>query len=266
MKLIHCRSTWGLTGSLEEKFELIQSDGYSVVETSADLGDPGQARELLKSKGLGLIQIAQTQGKTVEEHVQSFRRDTERVAAYQPRHLTVHSGADWFSAVEAVRFYKEIVRIEQDLSFPVAHETHRSRVFFNPWSTRDVLAEVPQLKLCCDFSHWVCVAERLLQDCESILDLCAQRCIHIHARVGYEEGPQVPDPSAPEYRRHLEAHEQWWRKILTARSAAGQTDITITPEYGPPAYLHTLPHTNVPVADLRQICNWMRGRVIETLK
>ena len=75
-----------------------------------------------------------------------------------------------------------------------------------------------------------------------------------------------PDPSAPEYLKHVETHEAWWRKMLAARAAAGQKETTITPEFGPPGYLHTLPHTNVPVADLRKVCNWMRDRVAKTLR
>jgi hypothetical protein len=58
-------------------------------------------------------------------------------------------------------------------------------------------------------------------------------------------------PRAPEYRPHLEAHERWWGMIWDAQAARGMPVSTLTPEYGPPGYLHTLPYTNVPVADLR---------------
>jgi hypothetical protein len=37
---------------------------------------------------------------------------------------------------------------------------------------------------------------------------------------------------------------------------------TLTPEYGPPAYLHTLPHTAMPVADLWAICHWQAQRAL----
>jgi hypothetical protein len=127
--------------------------------------------------------------------------------------------------------------------------------------TRDLLERVEGLKLCCDFSHWVCVAERLLDDCAPIIELAASRCIHIHARVGYEEGPQVPDPSAPEYQRHVEAHERWWDLIWKSQQARGFAYSTVTPEFGPPGYLHTLPHTNVPVADLDSVCKYMAKRL-----
>jgi hypothetical protein len=34
----------------------------------------------------------------------------------------------------------------------------------------------------------------------------------------------------------------------------------MTPEFGPDGYLHCLPFTGVPVADLGQINNWMAQR------
>jgi hypothetical protein len=126
-----------------------------------------------------------------------------------------------------------------------------------------LISRFDTLRLCADFSHWVCVGERLLEDQDDILQRCAQRTIHLHARVGYEEGPQVPDPRAPEYQRHCEAHERWWEWIWAAQAARGDTETTLTPEFGPPAYLQTLPYTNVPVANLWDICDWQAQRQAE---
>jgi hypothetical protein len=41
--------------------------------------------------------------------------------------------------------------------------------------------------------------------------------------------------------------------------------LTFTPEYGPPTYLHTLPHTQMPVADLWQVCLWAAARARQVL-
>ncbi|MEQ1629512.1 MAG: hypothetical protein ABL873_03295, partial [Gallionella sp.] len=37
----------------------------------------------------------------------------------------------------------------------------------------------------------------------------------------------------------------------------GRKHCTMTPEFGPDGYLHTLPYTAQPVADLEQINAWM---------
>jgi len=266
MELKLARSLWGVELSWEASFPRLREEGFKLIET----GLPGEADEarfqsLLSANGFDYLAMAFTGGSTVKEHVESFRKQLDRAVKMGAVQLTVHSGSDAFSAADCDAFYTEIVAIEKDAKIPVGHETHRGRVFFNPWVTRDVLTKFDSLKLCCDFSHWVCVAERLNWDdaSGSILKLCAQRAIHIHSRVGYEEGPQVPDPSAPEYKHHVETHLKWWETIWAAQKARGDKVSTVTPEFGPPGYMHTLPHTNVPVANLWNVCNWIAAKVKE---
>jgi sugar phosphate isomerase/epimerase len=174
--------------------------------------------------------------------------------------VNAHTGRDAWSDDDSSRFYDEALRIEAGLGVRVAHETHRGRVFYNPWTTARLLERFADLKLCADFSHWVCVSERLLDDQNELMQEVSTRCLHIHARVGHEEGPQVPDPRAPEFRRHVDAHERWWKSIWLAQEAAGTQDSTLTPEFGPPRYMQALPYTGMPVADLEAICDWQMQR------
>jgi hypothetical protein len=105
-----------------------------------------------------------------------------------------------------------------------------------------------------DLSHWVVMSERLIHDQEAAIRLVASRAIHVDARVGHEEGPQVPDPRDPAWSNHLEAFETWWDLAITS-------DQVVVPEYGPPPYLPTIPYTGEPVADLWAICEWARERL-----
>ena len=198
-----------------------------------------------------------------------MRKQIEDCLEYDPLFINAHSGSDTWSPAEAEDFYGAAVELEGRLGVVVAHETHRLRCFGNPWTTRAILERFGGLKLTCDFSHWVCVAERLLSDCGPIIELAAQRCHHIHARVGYEEGPQVPDPRAPEWAGHLAAHETWWDTIWRSQQQRGLATSTLTPEFGPPPYMHTLPHTQAPLADLADICDWQairQAKRFETLR
>jgi hypothetical protein len=120
------------------------------------------------------------------------------------------------------------------------------------------LEALPELRLNCDFSHWCCVCEQLVMDAlPELLSLCAERADHVHARVGYAQGPQVPHPGAPESATALAAHLRWWREIWKSRRARGESICTVTPEFGPDGYLHTLPFTNQPVADLWSLNTWI---------
>ena len=73
----------------------------------------------------------------------------------------------------------------------------------------------------------------------------------------------MPDPRAPEYARHVEAHERWWAQIWASQASRGFAATSLTPEYGPPLYLHTHPYSNTPVADLDAICRWQAERAAE---
>ena len=101
---------------------------------------------------------------------------------------------------------------------------------------------------------------------EGILRECARRAIHIHARVGFENGPQVNDPRAPEWKNHVDAHERWWTWIWEAQRAQGASLVTLTPEFGPPSYLPTHPFTQAPLANLEEICNWQAQRQAQRFK
>ncbi|HEY3236627.1 MAG TPA: hypothetical protein VGJ84_18050, partial [Polyangiaceae bacterium] len=223
-------------------------------------------KKQLSELGLDLVLMAFTGGSNADEHLRSLEEQVEWQRQLAPLFINAHSGSDRWNQDQAKRFYEGALKIESRAGVPIAHETHRGRVFFNPWVTRDIIQEFPELKLTCDYSHWVCVAERLLDDEKEILELCARHAMHIHGRVGYEEGPQVPDPRAPEYRGYLEAHERWWDMIWNSQQARGVAVSTLTPEFGPPSYMHTLPYTNVPVADLWDICNWMAKREAERFR
>lgn len=72
--------------------------------------------------------------------------------------------------------------------------------------------------------------------------------------------PQVSDPRAPEWDLHLTTHERWWDIIWDSQKRRGIETSYLTPEFGPPPYMPTLPHTGVPVADLADICDWMARR------
>ncbi len=86
------------------------------------------------------------------------------------------------------------------------------------------------------------------------------RADHIHARIGHPEGPQVNDPRAPEWAAQVAAHFGWWDEIVRTRLKAGARYFTFNPEFGPPTYMPTLPHTRQPVADLWDVCLWTAKR------
>jgi hypothetical protein len=264
MEFLLVRHLWGIPETWEQIFPLIKASGYHAIESPLPApADRARFRALLDQYGLGYIAMLFTGGATPAEHADSFRSQAESALGLRPILINSHSGQDAWDEDQSVGFFAKALEVEAGLPISVAHETHRGRIFFNPWITQRMIRRFQALKLCCDLSHWVCVCERLLDDQLDLIGECARRCILIHARVGYEQGPQAPDPRAPEYQRHVEAHERWWDMIWDAQAAGGLSFSPLTPEFGPPDYLHTLPYSRMPVADLAEICNWQARRQSE---
>ena len=92
------------------------------------------------------------------------------------------------------------------------------------------------------------VHESLLQEQDLLLEEVLNRTQHIHARVGFEEGPQVNDPQAPEWKTALERHLSIWETSIQKRWKEVKVP-TITTEFGPPTYLPTEPFTQKPLSD-----------------
>jgi hypothetical protein len=267
MKLKLVRHLWGVEGTHGYAHYLPRwrEAGYAAVEVSIRfVPDRTGFLRFLKESGWPWVPQVYSRdfvpGGSVREHLDSLRQQIEECLAHQPLFINAHSGSDAWSLAQAEDFYGATLALEQEFGVTLAHETHRLRYFGNPWTTYPILKRFPNLKLTCDFSHWVCVAERLLPDCGEIIQLAAQHCHHVHARVGFEEGPQVSDPRAPEWAQHLAVHEGWWRQIWDSQKQRGVTVSTLTPEFGPAPYLHLLPFTQAPVADLADICDWMARR------
>ncbi|MGN6506906.1 MAG: sugar phosphate isomerase/epimerase family protein [Tepidisphaeraceae bacterium] len=261
MQLKLFRHLWGVDLPWEEAFPRIKAAGYIGIETGLPSpADESRFTELREAHGLAWICGAHTLGVTVDDHLDQLRRTTERAKRLGARFVSAQAGRDAFTFDEATAFLNESLRIERTKDIPISHETHRSRPFYNPWTTARLLQECPTLKLTCDLSHWVCVTERLLEDCLPIIQRTAKQAYHIHARVGFAEGPQVPDPRVTEYLPEVEAHERWWDLMWDSQQQRGFTESTMCPEFGPPRYLHTMPGTGMPLANLWDVCEWQAAR------
>jgi hypothetical protein len=272
MRLLLARHFWGadLSAGLAASATAWRAAGYRAFEVCLDhvaMRDLAVFHDLRRTEDWGWIAGVYTDAfrttGNVAAHLASLRAQLEALAACPgpaPLLVNSHSGLDRWSLPEMEDFFGGALELERLFGLPIAHETHRRRALATPWAAAAVLARFPTLQLTADLSHWVCVCERLLEDFEPLLDQVARQTLHVHARVGHEHGPQVPDPRAPEWSAQLAAHERWWDRIWSAQRARGLAVSTLTPEFGPPNYLWTQPHTRAPLADLAAVCDWMATR------
>lgn len=269
MKLDLFKTLWGHNGTLRQAISEATDAGFSGLETIVPL-DPAERETFtstLNAAGMDLIAEISTCtrpglyvpefGKSPDDHLDSLEQGIIRSLEASPRFINTMAGSDTWHPEDALKFSRGVLDLEQKHQIAISVETHRGRFTYSPWLARHLLEKIPELKITCDFSHWCVVSERLVLDEDpSLLELVACHAFHIHSRVGYAQGPQVPDPRAPEYAEALAAHERWWDAIWDCMESRGVEITTLTPEFGPDGYLHAAPFTGIPVADLWTINRW----------
>lgn len=261
MRILFSKSKWEMWDDPLEAFvRRAKGDGYEATELYLKpvVEPPDEIVALHREHGLALIGQLLTEGSTVDDHLRSLEAQFELALACDPILINGHAGRDRFSFEENVRIFRRYLELGRASGIPVVVETHRGRPTYSATETRRYLEALPELRLTADFSHWMVVHESDLADLGDAVELAIQRSPHVHARVGYEEGPQVPDPRAPEWARHVENHLALWRRIVRHQREAGAELLTITPEFGPPNYMHTLPFSNTPVADTWEVNGYMK--------
>ncbi len=187
--------------------------------------------------------------ETVAEYIKRMRRRLRLLARLEPAFINSHTGKDFFSFDDNCRVIEAAMNLSVQTSVPVLHETHRGRFSFHAPSMMPYLKRFPEMQLVADFSHWCTVSESLLQEQEELLDAVIPHIGHIHARIGFEQGPQVNDPFAPEWAPYLALFTGWWKKIIRYHRQNKKKQLTISPEFGPVPYMPVLPFTRQPVAD-----------------
>lgn len=266
MKLAIYKTLWGHNGSLESAIQQISQAKFDGLEGPApqSKAEALQLKILLKETGVDYIAEITTAGSYVPErqaslqqHIDSFSKKLETSLLLEPRFITCLGGCDAWSEQQSAEFFNRAIELATSAGLKVSFETHRSRSLFNPWVTQRMVEQIPGMLLTVDFSHWCVVCERLMDTELEVIRAIADKVHHVHARIGYEQGPQVPDPRAPEYEYSLRAHQAWWTIIWQSQYDRGFETSTMTPEFGPDGYLHEAPFSREPVADLWELNQWM---------
>lgn len=250
-ELLFFQTNWGFEGSWEAFFLKTKSSGYDGVEVWL----PKNARvqqeisKGLKKHQLKVIYLCGTnKSLSFKGSLLAYESDLKRAIAQKPYAINSHTGSDFFSFEQNMKFLKLANDLSNKYNIPIHHETHRGRFSYTLLETKRYLNSDSAFRLTLDISHWMVVHESLLAQQQQLLDEVIERTDHIHARVGFEEGPQVNNPQAPEWDKALNRHLSIWESIILSHWKTGKP-MTITTEFGPPNYLPTAPFTQKPLSD-----------------
>ena len=239
MEIVYICTTWG------QKFEgwdafcrKAKQAGYDGIETSFPPTEEKQ--EFLDSlKKYQLVFIVQhwvTTSIDFDAHKSEYADRIRSLTSLKPLSVNSHTGKDHFSFEQNSILLRIASEISGETGVPVYHETHRGRFAFAAHITRTYLENShPELTL--DVSHWCSVAESLLEDQIQSLNMALDHTRHIHARIGFEQGPQVCDFTLPQYQPALQFHLKCWDKVVLNHKQSSRLTLPITPEFGPPPYM-----------------------------
>jgi sugar phosphate isomerase/epimerase len=261
---------WGCESASWDGFLLnVKQAGYDGVEygisnetTPEELSD---VMEKIHQHGLEVIpQHYGTYDADFSRHFDRYSAWLELVKPFPAIKIDSQTGKDFFTFDQNKQLIDVAVKHTLDCGVEVYHETHRNKFPFAAHIAREYLEKLPYLKITLDASHWVNVAESYLEDQPEAMAIAIHRTEHIHARVGYPEGPQVPDPRAPEWQEALAVHIAWWDRVLARKKEEDPgAVVTITPEFGPFPYMVHLPYSGKAITDQWAVNTYMKDLLKE---
>lgn len=262
MKVLFICPLWGSDHLTFNDFLLkVQEAGYDGVEMSLPFDKDEKVSILDAIKNSGLLYIAQhheTHNPDFSVHKAEYEKRLHNLAEARPVFINSQTGKDYFSFEQNVELIELAKSVSQDTGVKIIHETHRGKFSFAAHITKRFLEHLDDLLLSLDISHWCNVAESLLRDQEEAVELALSRAEHIHSRVGFEEGPQIPDPRVSEWEETLQRHLEWWDKIIARARGENRDVFTITSEFGPFPYMQIQPFTQMPISDQWEINRYMK--------
>jgi sugar phosphate isomerase/epimerase len=239
----------------------INNAGFDGVETwlPDNKADRNTLYAYLQQHSLYLVTHQhEANGSTFKKFRESYLANLHKCAEPKPVLINSHTGRDYFSFEQNL----ELIDIAQEFTAKtgvmVAHETHRGRFGYCPQMIDPFFKLRNDFVVTADLSHWVCVTESMLENFIDILDETINRTRHIHARVGFEEGPQISDPAAPEWKYVVDNFLGWWDRIVARNREIGRDILTFTTEFGPTPYMPSIPFTQKPVADQFSVNCYMK--------
>ncbi|WP_416425543.1 sugar phosphate isomerase/epimerase [Pseudomonas sp. App30] len=248
-RLLVFQSLWAMldhqgraTLPLEAQLEQIAAAGFDGI--TDHYWQPAQARRLSQVAGsLGLAIEGQVFPRTVDDLAAAL----DVASQHGCHHLTVQADVRAGSLGQVLPLLQGWQRLIEQVDFPVLVETHRYRVTNDLPFTLQLLAELPELKLLADLSHYVVgreLPEAACAEDDEAIHQVLRRSWGFHGRVASSEQVQV-GLAFPQHQAWVQRFLGWWQwgmRDWLARPGTDQASLSFTCELGPPPYAITDAH------------------------
>ena len=268
MKLLILCTQWGSQHlPLEDFFMKVKEAGYDGIDTwvPEDVNEKKKFISLLDKHQLKIVSHQyQAKGNSIDEYCKSMEYYLSLSMECDPLLINSHSGKDYFSFDDQLKVIDTVEEFSMKHNIVVTHETHRGHIGYSPYNAMELFKQRPAMKITADFSHWTCVTESWLQNSTSIMEEAIRRTKHVHARVGFTQGPQIPDPRLSSWQEPVSFFMALWKRIIEYQKSVVSDTLTITAEFGPPPYMWTDTKDNSPVTNQWEVNCFMKDLLRKT--
>ncbi|RMQ40826.1 Xylose isomerase-like enzyme [Pseudomonas cichorii] len=198
----------------------------------------GRLSSAAKARGL------QIEGQLFPRSVDDLARAIDVISCHGCHHLTLQADVRPRTLRQAIDLIEGWQRLAEQADFPILLETHRYRITSDLLFTLDILAEMPDLKLLADLSHYVVgreLPELPASEDEEHLQTILRHSWGFHGRVANSEQVQIPITFA-QHRPWLDYFLKLWRYGIEdwlSRPLGETASLSFTCELGPPPYAIT---------------------------
>ncbi|MEX5541209.1 sugar phosphate isomerase/epimerase family protein [Pseudomonas poae] len=235
------QSLWAMQtepGSLDAQLDRIAAAGFDgVTDHYYNAADIALLHAATAARGL------QIEGQLFPQNVDDLAAALDVIGRHGCHHLTLQADVRPRTQTEAGRLIEGWQRLAEQADFPILLETHRYRLTNDLTFTLDLLAQMPDLKLLADLSHYVVGRELpepgVAEDDEQIHTIL-RHSWGFHGRVASSEQVQV-SLEFPRHQAWVERFSGWWRYGIEDWLARPDTpqSLSFTCELGPPPYAIT---------------------------
>lgn len=152
---------------LEAFFEKVAAAGYDGIDTwiPDDRKEQRKFKRLLREHKFDFVAHQhQAKGKSLKAFRNSFRRNLNKAASFEPLLINSHTGRDYFWFDDNCLIIEDAQEFERESSVMVCHETHRGRILSNPTIGQKYLFYIPSMWVTADLSHWVVCSESYFEN------------------------------------------------------------------------------------------------------
>ncbi len=229
-------------------------DGMAIDLGAADVAVARKVHPNMVAQGLTPLIVAFP--KTIESLDETLRMAKDFGAPF----VDVIGQVMPIALDDMVRVIETWMDMSERIGQPIQFETHRNCITNDLYTTLQLIARLPQMRLCADLSHYVVDREFWFPLSEHDLGLISQilaRSDSFQGRVASRQQIQL-QLDFPQHQKWVALFKDWWREGLASwRSRNTTGDCIFVCELGPPEYAMTGP-------DGREMSDrWAEAQIIQ---